>query len=288
MKKISYLFSVIALACMTISCEDIYEGGNKDREPMSVQIKAGILPFDSTSPETWKGGEEVGMYMYSSSDADGMASATCLRLAADADGVLTPSGSGQMPVYPSDASKVNFVLFSPFDASAAENKSLTLNVSSADKAAQSDWLYSDNAKNKYPSLTPVKVQMRHILSLVRFEISASEEIPAAALKGLNPKIEGIPVEGVFSLAEGRLASVGNPAEIALTADEQMSQAECLLLPSASPVTVRCDIDGLPFRKKLGSLNFESGKIYIFDLKLTKPGFEISIKEIEDWNVETFD
>ena len=286
MKKTLYTLGSIVLAFMMLSCEDIYEGGNMDREPMTVQMKASILPFDSAFPEKWKGGEEVGMFMYSSSDAEGMSSAACLRLTADAEGVLSPAGQDVMPQYPSDASKVNFVCFYPYSASAAESKTLALDVSSDGKAVLSDYLYSDNARNKYPSLSPVKLQMKHVLSLVRFEISAAEEVPADALKGLNPQIEGVPVQGVFSLSGGCMASSGEPSTIAMKTDGQI--AESLLMPVASSVTVRCDIDGLPFRKKLGSLNFESGKLYIFDLHVTRPGFDISLREIEDWKVERFD
>ncbi len=286
MKKTLYTLGGIALVCMTASCEDIYEGGNMDREPMTVQMKASILPFDSALPENWEGGEEVGMFMYSSSDAEGMSSAACLRLTADAEGVLNPAGQDVMPQYPSDASKVNFVCFYPYSASAAESKTLALDVSTDEKAVLSDYLYSDNARNKYPSLSPVKLQMKHVLSLVRFEISAAEEVPADAIKGLNPQIEGVPVQGVFSMSGGCMASSGEPSAIAMKTDGQI--AESLLMPAASSVTVRCDIDGLPFRKKLGSLNFESGKLYIFDLHLTRPGFDISLREIEDWKVERFD
>lgn len=285
MKKILYIFSGMALGCLMLSCEDINEGGNMDREPIAVQMKASILPFDNASPENWKGGEELGMFMFPS--GGDISSSACVRLKTDAEGVMQAVEPGKMPEYPSDASKVNFICFSPYNEAAASGKTLALNVSTDEKALQRDYLYSDNARNKYPSLTPVKVQMRHVLSLVRFDITAAEEITADVLKGLNPQIDGVPAEGTFSLAEGKMASTGNPASIVMSTDGQMSSAECMMLPATSSVTVKCNVEGMVLRKKLGNMSFESGKLYIFDLHVTTPGFDISLREIQDWNVETF-
>ena len=71
-------------------------------------------------------------------------------------------------------------------------------------------------------------------------------------------------------------------------DADMTRAECLLLPASSAFTVRCNVAGAALRRKLGNMSFESGKLYKFDLHVTEPGFEITLREIEDWNVETFD
>jgi len=35
------------------------------------------------------------------------------------------------------------------------------------------------------------------------------------------------------------------------------------------------------------MTFEMGKQYTFDIVVSLPGIEVNLKEIEDWDVETF-
>lgn len=288
MKKTIYILAGMALSSMMMSCEDIYEGGEERHPQLPVQMKAAIQPFDSDLPESWKGGEEIGMFMFASGSADGLATATCTRLKTDAEGTLQPVDSETMPLYPANATKVDFICFYPYEANSAESKSLSLDVCTKENALNSDFLYSNSAKNKYPGLAPVKVQMKHVLSMVQFNITADEDIPAEDLKALDPKIEEVPTKGLFSLADGKLSSSETSSAIPMSADAAMTKAECLLLPASSNFTVRCNVSDMVFRKKLGNMSFESGKIYKFDLHVTQPGFEISLREIEDWKVETYD
>ena len=253
-----------------------------------MQLKATIQPYDRDLPESWNGGEELGMFMFASGEDNAFSSASCVRLRTDEKGDVQPVDSETMPLYPELATKVDFICFSPYSAEAASSRTLSLDVSTPEKAAASDYLYSDNARNKYPSLSPVKVQMKHVTCMVQFSITADANISDDVLKALNPCIEEVPSKGEFSLAEGKLTSSDAESHIAMKTDAGMTRAECLLLPAASAVTVRCNVDGASLRRKLGNMSFESGKLYKFDLNVTEPGFEITLREIEDWNVETFD
>lgn len=68
MKKSIYIFAGVALSCMLMSCEDINEGG-VDRHPqLPVKLKASITPFEQEKPETWKGEEEFGVFMFPSGE----------------------------------------------------------------------------------------------------------------------------------------------------------------------------------------------------------------------------
>ena len=278
----------MALSSVMVSCEDIYEGGEERHTPLPVQLKATIQPYDRDLPENWNGGEELGMFMFASGEENAFSSSACVRLRTDEKGDVQPVDSETMPLYPELATKVDFICFSPYSVEAASSRTLSLDVSTPEKAAASDYLYSDNALNKYPSLSPVKVQMKHVTCMVQFFITADANISDDVLKALNPCIEEVPSKGEFSLAEGKLTSSDAESHIAMKTDAGMTRAECLLLPAASAVTVRCNVDGASLRRKLGNMSFESGKLYKFDLNVTEPGFEITLREIEDWNVETFD
>ena len=278
----------MALSSVMVSCEDIYEGGEERHTPLPVQLKATIQPYDRDLPENWNGGEELGMFMFASGEENAFSSSACVRLRTDEKGDVQPVDSETIPLYPELATKVDFICFSPYSVEAASSRTLSLDVSTPEKAAASDYLYSDNARNKYPSLSPVKVQMKHVMCMVQFFITADAGISDDVLKALNPCIEEVPSKGEFSLAEGKLTSSAVESHIAMKTDAGMTRAECLLLPASSAVTVRCDVAGASLRRKLGNMSFESGKLYKFDLNVTEPGFEITLREIEDWNVETFD
>lgn len=278
----------MALSSVMVSCEDIYEGGEERHTPLPVQLKATIQPYDRDLPENWNGGEELGMFMFASGEENAFSSSACVRLRTDEKGDVQPVDSETIPLYPELATKVDFICFSPYSVEAASSRTLSLDVSTPEKAAASDYLYSDNALNKYPSLSPVKVQMKHVTCMVQFFITADANISDDVLKALNPCIEEVPSKGEFSLAEGKLTSSAVESHIAMKTDAGMTRAECLLLPASSAVTVRCDVAGASLRRKLGNMSFESGKLYKFDLNVTEPGFEITLREIEDWNVETFD
>lgn len=288
MKKSIYIFAGVALSCMLMSCEDINEGG-VDRHPqLPVKLKASITPFEQEKPETWKGEEEFGVFMFPSGEEKGFASSKCVRFKTDAEGELSITETGTELMYPKDAAKVDFICFTPFEESALTSRALSLDVSTREKALACDYLYSDNSRNKYPALAPVKIQMKHVLSAVRFEITAEDDILPAELKNLNPQMEGVNATGSFNLGDATLTPSGTATAIPMLADEGMTSADCLLLPATSNVTVRCNVAGQEFRKKLGDLTFERGKLYIFDLHVSHPGFEISLREIEDWVVETYD
>lgn len=286
MKKTLYILTGMALSTLMMSCEDINEGGKDRLEQIPVQMKATIQPYDKDVSEIWQGGEELGMFMFGSDE--NISQASCIRLQTDAEGVLSPVGTGEMPLYPEDASKVSFICFHPYDTNAATSRTLNLKVGSKSTGEKSDYLYSNNARNKYPSLTPVKLQMGHVLSMVKFVITADNNISASTLRSLNPRIENVPTEGVFSMTDGTLTSTSGQGSIALTTNESVTQAQGLVLPASFNFTVRCDVDGMPLSRKLGNMTFESGKLYTFDLHVSTPGFEISLRGIEDWKVEKVD
>lgn len=260
------------------SCEDIYEGGDKDLPDVPVQIKPQVSPYGQEKAEALGADVKIGVYMISSET--GLPLAANLEMTTDEDGLVD---AGESLTYPKDGSKVNIICYTPYTPTASDNNLLTLDVSTAAAAEMSDYLYSAN-RNKYMALSPVKVQMRHILSLAEFYLTLGEGISEEDLKDLTLAFDGIPVKADFDILSDEIASKAE-GRIPIALDINSKYGKCQVIPGGvSNLTVACTFKGLSFSKKLGSMDFQSGKLYKFDLVVSEPGFEIVLRQIEDWEV----
>lgn len=268
------------LASTLASCEDIYEGGQKDLPEVAVQLKAQITPFAKDKAETFGENVKAGVYMVLTEA--GTALASNLEMAVDADGVVD---TGDRLYYPKDGSKVNIFCYTPYQTNASGGN-LSLDVSTAEAAADCNYLYSAN-RNKYMALAPVKVQLKHILSLVSFDVTAGEGVTDDDLAGISFTLDKLPVNADFNLLSGEYEAdiEGN---IPLTVSDGGHSAECFAIPCVVPnLIVGCSINGLTFTKKLGPFDFRAGNMYKFDIVVNEPGFDIVLRQIEDWVVEEY-
>lgn len=273
---------VIALASSALtSCEDIYEGGQKDLPEVAVQLKAQITPYAKDRAETLADNAKVGVYMISTETDAALTSNA--EMAVDADGIVDTGGR---LFYPKDGTKVNIICYAPYQASAAEGNTIGLDVSTHSAAVASDYLYSAN-RNKYMALAPVKVQLKHILSLVTFDVKAGEGVTDDDLAGIAFTLNNMPVQAAFDLIAGEY-TVNAEGNIPVNVSDAGHKAECFAIPCSTPnFIVGCSYNGLTFTKKLGPLDFQPGNMYKFDIVVNEPGFDIALRQIEDWVVEEY-
>lgn len=271
---------ILATTALT-SCEDIYEGGEKDLPEVAVQLKAQITPYEKDKPEAFEGNSKVGVYMLASED--GAPIVSNLELPMDDEGVID---TGNSLFYPKDGSKVNIFCYTPYTASASAANTLRLDVATPAAAAVSDYLYSANRK-RYMALAPVKVQLKHILSRAEFGITAGEGISDADLAAISFAISDMPVKADFDLFSGEITH-GQTGDIAMTVLNGGHNAECSVIACNVPnLVVSCTLKGVSFTKKLGPIDFMQGCVYKFDVVVSEPGFEIVLRQIEDWKVEEY-
>lgn len=261
-----------------MSCEDIYEGGNKDLPEVAVQMKAQVIPFENDTPRPVAADTKIGVYMVSSES--GGAIASNLAMTTDAEGNVD---TGNRLYYPSDGTKVNIMCYAPFTAAASEGNLLSLDVSTSQAATASDYLYAAN-RNKYMALAPVKVQLKHILALAEFNVTAGEGISDDDLNDTSFAFDAMSVKADFDLQSGTLTPRAE-GRIPVTMRDNGHHGQCFIMPETVPnVVVACRFKGLNFTKKLGPMEFQSGKSYKFDIVVTEPGFDIVLRQIEDWEV----
>lgn len=289
--KIKNLIMLSFSMCILIACEDIYEGGeNRLQTEVAVSFKSAITPYDKDYAEVWKGGESVGVYMIKNK-ADFTAE-NCInnvfnkKITAQTDGILTVPESETF-LYPTDDTKVDFVLYTPWQSDIADN-CLKLDVTNREKSESSDYLYSNNAKNKYRTTSPVRAVFKHLLSKMILRITNGEGISAEELKSMKITCTNLPATGKFSLGLAELVETGEPNDIAISVSEEGTYAECALLPVTGNGLLQFEMTNNQYNKKMGTLTFEMGKQYIFDAVVSLSGIEIALKEIEDWEVEVFE
>ena len=283
MKKqfISICAIAMSVTCLS-SCEDIYEGGRTELPDVAVQLKAQIVPFEKDKPEAIEAGGAVGVYMMSAETDAVMASN--LKMTIDADGVID---TDNLLHYPKDGSKINLMSYVPYEQSASESNTLMLDVTTAQAATKSDYLYAVNM-NKYMALSPVKVQFKHILAAAVFDITAGDGVTDGDLSDVKFSFDNLPGQADFNLLTGDLSVHDTTALIPVNLTKGGHRGENLVIPFAvDNLTVACTLKGMTFTRKLGPLEFKSGNIYKFDIVVSEPGFDIVLRQIEDWKVEEY-
>ena len=288
--KIKQLIILSFCLCGLAACEDIYKGGeNHQQTEVAVLFKPSITSYDKDEVEKWKEGETVGVYMIRNkadfSLENSINQIFNKKMQVQADGMLKVSGEEPAFLYPTDATKVDFILYAPWNPSLEENV-LQLDVRNQAKSDFCDYLYSNNAKNKYRTTTPVKVVFKHVFAKMIFHIRNGEGISAEDLKVLRLTCSDLPAIGKFSLGTAEMTEM-EAGDIPVSVSSEGSYGECVLLPSTGNGLLLCDVAGNQYRKKIGNMTFEMGKQYTFDIVVSLPGIEVNLKEIEDWDVETF-
>lgn len=168
--KIKQLIILSFCLCGLAACEDIYKGGeNHQQTEVAVLFKPSITSYDKDEVEKWKEGETVGVYMIRNkadfSLENSINQIFNKKMQVQADGMLKVSGEEPAFLYPTDATKVDFILYAPWNPSLEENV-LQLDVRNQAKSDFCDYLYSNNAKNKYRTTTFTGVVVRDRKSVV--------------------------------------------------------------------------------------------------------------------------
>lgn len=287
MNRLINITGTVLLSMALMACEDIYEGGNVQPIDLPVQLKATVIPFDRDDPESLPASQSLGVFMTPSDSENGITGATCMEMTADTDGNLSRKGIDEPFLYPQDVQKVNFVCFTPFTSPISADGTIQVDVSTPALASACDYLYAVS-RNKYPALAPVKMQLGHILASVYFDVKPGEGFTVADMQSMTLTIEESASKASFSLGDGTFTLADTDGDITLTTAADGSRVTGLVVPQQRNLVLRCAIGGLEFHKTLGPMKFESGRRYRYDMIVSVPGIEVTLREIEDWKVEVYD
>lgn len=263
-------------ACVNNDDKSEWNTGNQ-----AITFNASIQGLSRASGTQWATGDRIGVYMKANGAALTAATDANKQYTVSETGTVAASSENDVLYFPADKSAVDFVAYYPYQSTLADN---TYKVNVADQTNQPaiDLLYSNNVTN-VSSGTP-NLTFTHQLSQIVFNLTKDNTI--ATLNGLTIKFTGLNTKADFTLADGKLANAGTPAEInALVKD---NQAAIIAIPatSLSGVKVVFNLNGTTFTADYPEAKLEAGKKYVHKVVLKdsqgKPTVEFGTATITDW------
>ncbi|NDV82126.1 fimbrillin family protein [Bacteroides sp. 51] len=143
------------------------------------------------------------------------------------DGFFAPVQTSEETYFPALGS-VDFIAYYPYTDNPA-GYTYTVNVSDQSDLEAIDLLYSNNVLAANKVNPQVKLQFDHVLSSIKFNISATN--PASDLSGLKITLKGLPTEAQLDLRDGDLNIVQlSTADIEVQVSADGTTAEAIVLP----------------------------------------------------------
>lgn len=281
--KLNKLFLVgTALFAMT-ACVDNDDKSEWNKGDQAITFNASIqgLTTSRATGTQWATGDRIGVYMKATGAALTAATDANKQYTVSETGAMSASSANDALYFPTDKSAVDFIAYYPYLSTLADN---TYKVDVTDQTNQPDidLLYSNNATN-VTSGTPA-LTFTHQLSQIVLNLTKDNTI--ASLNGLTVKFTGMNTKADFTLADGKLANAGTPADInALVKD---NQAAVIAIPAEalSEVKVVFELNGTTFTADYPQSKLEAGKKYVHKVLLKdsqgKPTVEFGTATITDW------
>lgn len=282
--KLNKLFLVgTALFAMT-ACVDNDDKSEWNKGDQAITFNASIqgLTTSRATGTQWATGDRIGVYMKATGAALTAATDANKQYTVSETGAMSASSANDALYFPTDKSAVDFIAYYPYLSTLADN-TYKVDVSDQTNQPDIDLLYSNNATN-VASGTPI-LTFTHQLSQIVLNLTKDNTI--ASLNGLTVKFTGMNTKADFTLADGKLANAGTPADInALVKD---NQAAVIAIPAEalSEVKVVFELNGTTFTADYPQSKLEAGKKYVHKVLLKdsqgKPTVEFGTATITDWS-----
>jgi hypothetical protein len=222
----------------------------------------------------WHEGDRIGIYMVESGGTIPNNSLGANALHHHTGGGNFTAERGRELFYPR-IGEVDFVAYYPWRATYEDHR-YPIDVADQSDHPAIDFMYSDNAAGHSGGDVPL-LEFHHRLSKLVFNVT---DMTGASLDGFGALVTGLASRGVFHLSEGRLALDGDSkADMALAqfedGDDNGSTArlEAIVLPETNivPVVDFTLPDGGKAWLRLDDREYLSGKVYIYEVKITEGG-----------------
>ena len=212
------------------------------QEKITVQFASVVTDKDGesisrASGTAWTANDKIGIYMKKA--GQDLAAASIVNNASNVsyqttlgDGLFAPVQTSEEICFPAlDA--VDFIAYYPYTDNPA-GYTYTVNVSDQSDLEAIDLMYSNNILGVDKSTPQVKLQFDHVLSSIKFNISATN--PGSDLSGLRITLKGLPTEAHLDLRDGNLSIVQlSTADIEVKVSTGGTTAEAIVLPVGSYV-----------------------------------------------------
>lgn len=223
-------FGLIALTVLAtlVSCHN-------DREECIVkssnEVRLSSQILSRAINSQWESGDEVGVYMFSSSKNTVLDKSSNCKYFVSTGGDLTPATERDKLYYPLNEA-VDFIAYYPFDN--VEDYTVDIDVSDQTHPEEIDFLYSNNLKGVTVTNETQSLEFNHLMSKLNFTIQAGTGVNAADLQGLTLKISNVVTDGVVSLVDGVVTCGEKKNEITTrivsSTTSSLVQTEAIVIP----------------------------------------------------------
>jgi hypothetical protein len=243
--------------------------------PIDFKSSIEVLDHDTRAANAdWHEGDRIGIYMVE-------AGGTIANNSLGTNALHHHAGSGNFTAEPGRElfypriGEVDFVAYYPWRTTYEDHR-YPIDVADQSDHPAIDFMYSDNAEGHSGGDVPL-LEFHHKLSKLVFNIT---DMTGASLDGLGALVTGLASRGVFHLSGGRLTLDGDSkADMALAqfedgdGDPATARLEAIVLPEANivPVVDFTLPDGGKAWLRLDDGEYLSGKVYIYEVKMTEAG-----------------
>lgn len=287
MTRIKHWLGLGCLASVLACSDDAHWLDSAAQLQVSVSISDGVLTKGLVEGSSFGSAEEIGLYLEGMSAAayDGT---NYQNVCFTSDGV----GEGQSwsggPILLSSTKGKTFCYW-PYDS----NGFLDYTAVPIDAADQIDYLYSGWTNEVSNANAALRVNMKHALTAIQFNVSRGDYTGTAQLTAVAISSDGLGATGNLDLSTGAVSSqaTGSIALSGLDAalrSDVAYEAKLLALPmglsEAKPIQATFTIDGKDFPIELSvSEPCAAGSKYVYDITLNGLGLSVSLVKVTKWS-----
>lgn len=275
-----------------------------------VHFTAGIgnqavaaTPASRASGTTWASGDAIGIFMVEHGTVLVKGDERNKKfITLGGNDVFTPT-TGNEIYYPMDNRSVDFIAYYPYKENASFDADLPVTIATDQTTtnAQADcdlmWAKADKNGNGYTkdtdATTPVALTFGHCLAKLTMNCTVDASV-GATLDNATVTISGMNTGSTFDLKTAMLSATREnklpitPRKLAIPNYSFDATYDAIILPGSyttNELSVRFEISGEPFIWKVGAIEFESGKEYIYEVTIKRTGVSAS-GTIKAWDPVT--
>lgn len=219
---------------------------------------------------SWEANDVIGVFMLANSDKNVL---NIPYVTSKGDGYFVSQNS---PIYyPEDNSAVDFIAYYPYSETISDYKNYTINLSNQTKQNAIDLMTAVNLTNRQLTSPQGNLQFKHLLAKLVLNLKSTS---GSSLKGIKASVSGLQVKGTANLSNGTITPSGETATFSLHINEDVTQAEAILLPQNLNESLKIKLELNGQSKEIDtkiSGNIEQGNKYIYNVNVNYQGGEIT-------------
>lgn len=263
MRLKTFILTTGAMALTLASCTEVEDHSNwgYGTEPNFTAYVSGGTSIGKA--DSWTTGITAGVFMKAAGSKLSEATSCNREYQLSDRGKLTATNADATIHFPLDGSKVDFIAYAPYNASAATG-AFTVSLNDQQDQSKLYLIQSDDATNCSGLNTDLKLGFEHKLAKV-FVVATADN--GVTLNNMSVTLTNAAVEGTYNLANGAFKSVSKTTDITMPVTG--NRAEGTVIPmSTTKSKIVVNVNGMTKEFSINKTAFLAGKTYALPVKVT--------------------